>query len=101
MKAFWDVEQLAEYLRVPKTWIYERTRRSGPELIPHLKLGKYLRFNPNSEEFRTWLESHEIAPSTSLDQLERSKRNQEMEEHNRYTEGSLSDRASQKERRRK
>lgn len=38
------VEDVAERLRVPKSWVYERTRRRGPERLPHLKLGKYLRF---------------------------------------------------------
>ena len=55
---YWDVTQLAWYLGVPKTWIYDRTREGGPERIPHLKLGKYLRFDPESEEFRAWLDGH-------------------------------------------
>jgi excisionase family DNA binding protein len=59
---FWDVEQLAEYLGVGKTWIYERTRENGAETIPHIKLGKYVRFNPESEAFQTWLKSHEKQP---------------------------------------
>ena len=33
------VETLADFLGVPKTWIYERTRENGPEVIPHTKLG--------------------------------------------------------------
>jgi excisionase family DNA binding protein len=35
------LEEAAALLKVPKSWIYERTRRGA---IPHLKLGKYLRF---------------------------------------------------------
>ena len=38
------VEEIATILRVPKSWVYERTRRRGLERLPHLKLGKYLRF---------------------------------------------------------
>lgn len=39
------VEEVAEMLRVPKSWVYERTRRRGlGEQLPHVKLGKYLRF---------------------------------------------------------
>ncbi|NIV39790.1 MAG: helix-turn-helix domain-containing protein, partial [Anaerolineae bacterium] len=38
------LEEVAERLRVPKSWVYERTRRRGLERLPHLKLGKYLRF---------------------------------------------------------
>jgi excisionase family DNA binding protein len=38
------VEEIAAFLRVPPSWVYERTRRRGLERIPHFKLGKYLRF---------------------------------------------------------
>lgn len=38
------VEDVAELLQVPKSWVYERTRRRGLEQLPHLKVGKYLRF---------------------------------------------------------
>ena len=33
--------EAAALLKVPKSWIYERTRNGG---IPHLQLGKYLCF---------------------------------------------------------
>ena len=39
------VSQIAEFLQVPDSWVYERTRRRGSERIPHFKLGKYLRFS--------------------------------------------------------
>ncbi len=38
------VEQVAEMWQLPRSWIYERTRRRGLEQLPHFKLGKYLRF---------------------------------------------------------
>ena len=38
------VEDVAALFRVPKSWVYERTRRRGIERLPHVKLGKYLRF---------------------------------------------------------
>lgn len=41
-------EEVAELLRVPKSWVYERTRRRGLEQLPHLKLGKYLRFEESA-----------------------------------------------------
>ena len=56
---YWIVEDLASHLGVPKTWVYDRTRENGPEVIPHLKLGKYVRFNPESEAFQKWLADHE------------------------------------------
>jgi len=39
------IQVLADILGVPKSWIYDKTRR-GPEAIPHLRMGKYVRFNP-------------------------------------------------------
>ena len=38
------VEELAKKLKVPTSWIYQRTRL-GQEAIPHVKMGKYVRFN--------------------------------------------------------
>jgi hypothetical protein len=38
------VEETARVLHVPISWVYGRTRRRGNERIPHIKLGKYLRF---------------------------------------------------------
>ena len=40
-KMFLTVEETAERLGVSVGWIYERTRR---KLIPHRKLGKFVRF---------------------------------------------------------
>ena len=37
------VQEMAAILRVPKSWLYERTRHNQ---IPHLKLGRYVRFEP-------------------------------------------------------
>jgi excisionase family DNA binding protein len=48
------VTEIASALRVPASWVYERTRRRGRERMPHLKIGKYLRFRLN--EVRTWID---------------------------------------------
>ncbi len=47
--ALLTIEEAAEILRVRVSWLYERTRTNG---IPHLKLGKYLRFD--QEELLAW-----------------------------------------------
>lgn len=39
------VEELAKALKVPRSWIYSRTRVTGPGTIPRIKVGKYLRFD--------------------------------------------------------
>ncbi len=47
------IDELAERLRVPRSWVYSRTRMTGPGTIPRLKIGKYLRFS--LQEVLTWL----------------------------------------------
>lgn len=49
------VSEIARTLHVPVSWVYERTRRRGAERIPHIKLGKYLRFEIGA--VRKWLNS--------------------------------------------
>jgi len=56
----WTAQDLASYLAVPVGWIYDRTRREGPERIPHTKLGKYCRFDPASPAFQDWLKQHQV-----------------------------------------
>lgn len=48
------VDEIAAALRVSPSWIYERVRKRGRDKIPHLKIGKYLRFRLN--EVRTWID---------------------------------------------
>ena len=38
------VEELAKELKVKPSWVYGETRKTGAELIPRLRVGKYLRF---------------------------------------------------------
>ena len=42
------VEDVAALFRVPKSWVYERTRRRGADRLPFIKLGKYVRFEEQS-----------------------------------------------------
>lgn len=49
------VSEIAQTLRVPVSWVYGRTRRRGLERMPHIKLGKYLRFDLNTVS--EWLKS--------------------------------------------
>jgi len=45
------VQEAAELLRVPVSWLYERTRTNS---IPHVKLGKYLWFD--RDELAAWVD---------------------------------------------
>ena len=43
-EALLTVQEVAEILNVPVSWVYDRTRKRGAARLPHFKLGKYLRF---------------------------------------------------------
>ena len=49
------VQEVAALLKVPVSWVYERTRRRGSERLPHVKVGKYVRFRP--AEIEAYLET--------------------------------------------
>jgi excisionase family DNA binding protein len=57
MGALLTVQEIAALLKVPVSWVYERTRRRGRDRIPHFKLGKYLRFH--GPRVRAWLQALE------------------------------------------
>lgn len=46
--------EVAHMLKVPVSWVYDRTRRRGSDRMPHFKLGKYLRFS--EQEVVDWLQ---------------------------------------------
>ncbi len=50
------VPELADRLKVPVSWIYQRTRGRGRDRLPHLKIGKYLRFE--EQAVQSWLGRH-------------------------------------------
>jgi excisionase family DNA binding protein len=39
------VGEVASLFKVPSSWVYERCREGASNPLPHLKLGKYLRFS--------------------------------------------------------
>ena len=49
--AWLTVQEAAALLRVPVSWLYERTRTNS---VPHVKLGKYLRFD--RDELAAWVD---------------------------------------------
>jgi excisionase family DNA binding protein len=52
--ALLTVEEVAELLKVPVSWVYDRTRSRGVNRIPGFRLGKYWRFQES--EVLAWLE---------------------------------------------
>jgi excisionase family DNA binding protein len=49
------VDDVAALLRVNRSWVYEHSRQRHPRStrLPHIKLGKYVRFDPRA--VRTFL----------------------------------------------
>ena len=45
MERLLTVRDLAEILNVPVSWVYARTAKGSPEVIPHIRMGKYIRFD--------------------------------------------------------
>jgi len=52
--ALLTVEEVAEFLHVPVSWVYEHTRQRGVNRLPGFRLGKYWRFSES--EIVAWLE---------------------------------------------
>lgn len=49
------VEQVADMLQVPVSWVYARTRSRAADRIPGFRLGKYWRFR--ERDILNWLET--------------------------------------------
>jgi hypothetical protein len=47
-------EMLAERWRVPASWIREKCRSRCADPIPHIRLGRYVRFSWGSPELTQW-----------------------------------------------
>jgi excisionase family DNA binding protein len=54
---FLTVQQVAELLQVPASWVYGRTRKRSFERLPGYRLGKYWRFD--REEVLAWVARHQ------------------------------------------
>ena len=48
-----SVDELAQCINVPKSWVYSRTRETGPNAMPKISVGKYRRFI--LEDVLNWL----------------------------------------------
>jgi predicted DNA-binding transcriptional regulator AlpA len=44
------LNELAEILKVKKSWLYGQTFKKGPGSLPRLKIGKHLRFDLEAVE---------------------------------------------------
>jgi len=48
VKELIDIEEMARRLKVRRSWLYRKTMLKGPGTIPRIRLGKYLRFDPEA-----------------------------------------------------
>jgi excisionase family DNA binding protein len=55
------LDELSKALKVPRSWIYDKTRRRGPDTIPVLRVGRYLRFSLSA--VMAWLEKRQATNS--------------------------------------
>lgn len=44
MEELITVDDLAKRLKVPRSWVYGKTREKGTDVIPKVRIGKYIRF---------------------------------------------------------
>jgi excisionase family DNA binding protein len=49
------IKEVAALLRVPVSWVYDRTRKRSLDRLPGIRLGKYWRFR--EAEVLAWVES--------------------------------------------
>ena len=49
------VQEAAQFLKVPVSWIYEHVRPESRDRLPFLKLGKYLRFD--ARDLRAYIDA--------------------------------------------
>lgn len=58
--ALLTVEDVAEMLQVPSSWVYEHTRHRSIDRIPAFRLGKYWRFRES--DVLAWIERQRVGP---------------------------------------
>jgi predicted DNA-binding transcriptional regulator AlpA len=52
-----SLSELAEELNVPLSWCYSRSRQRGPNAMPRIKCGKYVRVKMS--EVEAWLQKQQ------------------------------------------
>ena len=53
------IDELAQRLKVRKSWLYSRTRQKGHDAIPAIRVGKYVRFD--EAKVMEWLKGKQDA----------------------------------------
>lgn len=59
-----DAKELAALWRVPESWVREQSRSRASDPIPHVKLGRYVRYELGSPAIEEWWARHRrMAPA--------------------------------------
>lgn len=63
MKQLMTIDELAALWQVPRSWIYQRTHRGASDPLPHVKVGRLLRFRPDDVE--KWLSDRQTSEAAA------------------------------------
>jgi hypothetical protein len=53
-----DSKELAQRWSVPVSWVRDQVRKRADDPIPHVRLGRYVRFEWDSPQLRDWWARH-------------------------------------------
>jgi len=53
-----DSAEFAKRISMTESWVRNQTRSNCSDPIPHVKLGRYVRFEWNSPELNAWWDRH-------------------------------------------
>jgi len=56
-----DSKELARRLVLPESWVRDRVRGRCDDPIPHIKVGRYIRFEWGSRELLEWWARHRVS----------------------------------------
>ncbi|MGC4117006.1 MAG: helix-turn-helix domain-containing protein [Myxococcales bacterium] len=59
-EGLWDARDVAAFLKVSRSWVYQRTERG---LLPCLRVGGLVRFEPAA--VRAWARGEQLPPAPS------------------------------------
>jgi hypothetical protein len=60
-----DSTELAKRWGVPETWVRDQVRRRAQDPIPHIRFGKYIRFEWGGEPLEQWVARHRTSSKQS------------------------------------
>src|SRR6266496_6627248 len=61
-----DSAEFAKRISMTESWVRNQTRSNCDDPIPHVKLGRYVRFEWNSPELNAWWDRHRKGNSAPL-----------------------------------